>query len=205
LLKNFFLSKTTFLLNSLIKILQNKEETATCVQEYIKVAQHEFADPKGSTKHSSDVLLTVGNWRFVQAYNKAIVKRRCTPDDFYVGLKLASTIFKPKNLQAQRELPYFFDQNGMQMPLKAFSHFLNDPSLTEDFFAEIKTKFASDSEKNRDLLAATNTEELEDLGSFIDCEVHLNQDSPEAHGSQHQKRPASPNETKGSRGTRKKH
>lgn len=82
----------------------------------------------------SNLLLIVNNWGFVRDTQHSDKVRQCTPADFQVQLKLASTAFKnPANPDAE----FAFDKQSANFPYESFLQLMKNAGLKK-FLHEIK-------------------------------------------------------------------
>ena len=105
-------------------------QESTKKDDYSKRRQKRDGDAYGLT----NLLLIINNWGFVRDTQHSDKVRECTPADFQIQLKLASTAFKnPSNPEAE----FSFDKQAANFPYESFLQLMKNAGLKK-FLQEIK-------------------------------------------------------------------
>ena len=145
--------------------------------DYIVISSHSFVennkDKKTTTKHLSELVVTISNWHYVRDNLSNPRINKCTLADCAIGLKLSSSVFKPASVvasEASRDNPYYFDRNGATIPYDAFFALLHQLDF-EEFLNHVKRRYETTAGP-----LALNAEE-EDLAGHPACsQVAQNQE-----------------------------
>lgn len=97
---------------------------------------------------TTKLVLIVSNWGFVRDNKDLPEKVRCTAHDVAIGLKLASSQFRPEGSSSggtkTSTCPYDFDAHGAVIPYPAFLSLLKDETFTRDFIGKIRKRYEAD-------------------------------------------------------------
>lgn len=125
------------------------------ISRYIVVASHTFgAKP---VEHESKLVLSVSNYFWIrdQCPKLKTEAATCKPEDFHVGFKLSSTVFRPQSGQAPPDEAtaqvsstnsageFFFDFHGLNLTLREFETLLEHPGLAE-LLQKVNAKYNAD-------------------------------------------------------------
>ena len=131
-----------------------EERSASHLYHELSVFQKEAAVPvsaKGKKTKAVTVttklILIVSNWGFVRDNKDIPEKRRCTVHDVAIGLKLASSSFRPQGSASGTKnstCPYDFDSHGATIPYPAFLSLIKDEEFTRDFICKVRRRYEDD-------------------------------------------------------------
>ena len=96
---------------------------------------------------TTKLILIVSNWGFVRDNKDIPEKRRCTVHDVAIGLKLASSSFRPQGSASGTKnstCPYDFDSHGATIPYPAFLSLIKDEEFTRDFICKVRRRYEDD-------------------------------------------------------------
>ena len=96
---------------------------------------------------TTKLILIVSNWGFVRDNKDIPEKRRCTVHDVAIGLKLASSSFRPQGSASGTKnstCPYDFDSHGATIPYPASLSLIKDEEFTRDFICKVRRRYEDD-------------------------------------------------------------
>lgn len=121
------------------------------VNEYIQLSKYDFAWGANNSAEKSHLLIVLSNYIWLREHSDNKDELHCTPNDFRVTLKLASTGFSPVGKTSKESSSsstghqYSFDTSGASFELGEFLEFTSSKQL-EAFISRVR-KLSHDSIK----------------------------------------------------------